>query len=116
MGAIWDSQAFQVVPGSRPGPGSVIRASDTAGWSRAPRVWGPSWSRGFTIGWPGTGTRCRASGGSGIAGVMAAPDPSPELFAIPQGAPCGDDALRLRANDRKYESEGVNDLGVDASG
>jgi Fe(3+) dicitrate transport protein len=51
--------------------------------------------------------KLQSVGGSGIAGVLAAPEASPELFAILRGAPSDDDALRLRANNRGYESEGV---------
>lgn len=61
--------------------------------------------------------KLQSVGGSGIAGVLAAPEARPELFAILQGAPSGDDALRLRANNREYDSEGVQGvLGFRTSG
>jgi Fe(3+) dicitrate transport protein len=50
-------------------------------------------------------------GGQGLSGILANPDARPELLAILQGAPSGDDALRLRANNRAYDSRGIQVVG-----
>jgi Fe(3+) dicitrate transport protein len=45
--------------------------------------------------------------GQGISGVIQNPDASPDAFAILQGASSEDDALVVRANNRTYESRGI---------
>jgi len=56
-------------------------------------------------------------GGRSLFGVVANPESNGELLAILKGAPSADDALRVRANNREYESRGVQAvLGFRAEG
>jgi Fe(3+) dicitrate transport protein len=55
--------------------------------------------------------------GSGISGVLGDPAANADALAILQGADSGDDALKVRANNREYFAEGVQTvLGVMTGG